>query len=101
MAPRPVPGNPDDVIGYVRCSTKAQAESGLGLAAQVEAIEDACARNGWNLVAIERDAGKSGKAMTNRAGLARAVARIEAGEAGAIVAAKLDRLSRSVADFAN
>ena len=53
---------------------------------------------GWTLVAVHEDA-LSGKSL-DRPGLAAALAAVEAGEAGGIVVAKLDRLSRSLKDFA-
>jgi DNA invertase Pin-like site-specific DNA recombinase len=97
---RSTPGSPTDVVGYVRVSTREQSDSGLGLAAQRNAIEAECVRRGWRLVAVEADEGKSGKSVSNRPGLTAALARIDRGEAGMLVAAKLDRLSRSVLDFA-
>lgn len=87
------------VVGYVRVSTDEQAESGLGLAAQRSAIEAECQRRGWTLAAIHEDA-LSGKSM-NRPGLAAALQAVESGNASAIVVAKLDRLSRSLRDFAD
>jgi DNA invertase Pin-like site-specific DNA recombinase len=94
------PGPSTSVVGYVRVSSREQADSGLGIEAQDHAIRAECERRGWHLVRIERDAGKSGKTMRNRPGLARALGLIESGKAGTLVAAKLDRLSRSVLDFA-
>lgn len=88
------------VIGYTRCSTTEQGRSGLGLAAQREAIEDACKRSAWTLVDVVEDVA-SGKSMRKRDGLARALTAVESGSVEGIVAAKLDRLSRSVLDFAH
>ena len=88
------------VVGYVRVSTAEQANSGAGLAAQREAIEAAAQRRGWVLVSILEDAGTSGKSTKGRTALAAAIALIEAGGADALVVAKLDRLSRSMLDFA-
>lgn len=87
-------------VGYVRVSTTEQADSGAGLAAQRATIEAAAAAKGWQLVAIHEDAGVSGKALTGRGGMAAALATVAAGQADVIVAAKLDRFSRSVTDFA-
>jgi DNA invertase Pin-like site-specific DNA recombinase len=87
------------VVGYVRVSTDEQAVSGLGLAAQRAAIEAECARRGWTLVATHEDA-LSGKNMV-RPGLTAALAAVESDVASAIVVAKLDRLSRSLSDFAS
>lgn len=89
-----------DVVGYVRVSTAEQADSGLGLEAQRAAIEAECQRRSWRLVEVFEDAGASGKSMGGRAGLTRALRAVRKGEAAALVVAKLDRLSRSLLDFA-
>ena len=86
------------VFGYVRCSTAEQAASGNGLAAQEAAIRAECERRGWTLLEVIRDEGESGKSL-DRPGLSSALERIAAAEATGLVAAKLDRLSRSVVDF--
>jgi DNA invertase Pin-like site-specific DNA recombinase len=80
-------------------STDEQAVSGLGLAAQRAAIDAECARRGWTLVAVHEDA-LSGKNL-DRSGMTAALAAVESGAASAIVVAKLDRLSRSLGDFAS
>lgn len=87
-------------FGYIRVSTAEQADSGAGLDAQRRAIETACAAKDWELIAVVEDAGVSGGSLSRRPGMAEALARLGAGEADVIVAAKLDRFSRSVADFA-
>jgi DNA invertase Pin-like site-specific DNA recombinase len=56
-------------------------------------------RRSWQLLTIYEDASASGKSL-NRPGLAAALAAVEDGDASAIIVAKLDRLSRSVHDFA-
>lgn len=89
------------VVGYIRVSTGEQAESGAGLAAQRATIEGEADRRGWQLVAVHEDAGISGKSMTGRAGLDAALLAVEGSEAEVLVVAKLDRLSRSLLDFAN
>jgi DNA invertase Pin-like site-specific DNA recombinase len=87
-------------FGYVRVSTDQQSESGAGLAAQRHTIESEATRRGWQLVDVAIDAGFSGKTMANRPALAAALTAVEGGDADVLVVAKLDRLSRSVADFA-
>ena len=87
------------VIGYVRVSTTEQADSGAGLDAQRAAIVAECARKGWTLAAIHEDAGYSAKNL-DRPALAVALDTLERGTARALVVAKVDRLSRSVLDFA-
>jgi len=87
------------VIGYVRVSTNDQAESGAGLDAQRNAIMAEVARRGWDLVEIIEDAGVSAKNL-DRPGIKRALSTVATGGADLLLAAKLDRLSRSVKDFA-
>lgn len=87
-------------IGYVRVSTTEQSESGLGLEAQRQAIRAEAERQGWELVAIHEDAGASGKAMSGRTGLQNALQAVREQGDGVLVVAKLDRLSRSMVDFA-
>lgn len=88
------------VVGYTRVSTSEQADNGNGLAAQRAAIEAACERKGWELVTVLEDRGLSGKSRKDRKALEAAVAMCEAGAVQALVTAKLDRLSRSIIDFA-
>lgn len=84
----------------MRCSTSQQSASGLGLAAQEGAIRAHCERSGWDLVDVVHDDGASAKDL-QRPGLRLALERIAAGEATGLVASRLDRLSRSVVDFAS
>lgn len=86
------------VIGYLRVSTREQADSGAGLAAQRSAIESEAARRGWEVRWIE-DAGVSGKSL-RRDGITEALRLLKRREASTLVVAKLDRLSRSTQDFA-
>jgi DNA invertase Pin-like site-specific DNA recombinase len=90
------------VVAYVRVSTDEQASSGAGLDAQRAAIAAEAERRGWNVVAWTADEGISGgKGVEYRPGLAAAIDVVEAGEAAALIAAKLDRISRSVLDTAS
>lgn len=93
--------NPIRVVGYVRVSTTEQADSGLGIEAQRLAISAEVARRGWLAVAEKADLGYSGQGVTGRPGLQEALGLLASGQADALVVAKLDRLSRSLLDFAN
>lgn len=87
-------------VGYVRVSTEEQAVSGLGLEAQRIAITSEAARRGYVLAGTYEDAGVSGSIRPNRrAGLQAALLALRDGEASALIAAKVDRLSRSSFDF--
>jgi len=88
-----------ELLGYVRVSTDDQAATGHGLDAQEAAITEACAQRGWVLADLLRDEGESGKDL-DRPALRIALQGIASGDASGLVVAKLDRLSRSVADFA-
>lgn len=88
------------VVGYDRVSTLHQAENGGSMDAQRERIRAEVERRGWELVEIIEDPARSGKNM-RRPGMDRALEMVAAGEADAIVATKVDRVSRSVADFAD
>jgi DNA invertase Pin-like site-specific DNA recombinase len=87
------------LLGYARVSTDDQAATGYGLEAQEAAIRDACAQRGWTLTDLLRDEGESGKSL-DRPALRQVLEGIASGDASGLLVAKLDRLSRSVADFA-
>lgn len=86
------------VLGYVRVSSEEQTASGAGLEAQRQAIVAECERRGWQLVEVIEDGGFSAKDL-KRPGIQEALRVLKEGDAKALVAAKLDRLSRSMIDF--
>jgi DNA invertase Pin-like site-specific DNA recombinase len=83
-------------LGYVRVSTDEQHASGGGLAAQRAAIKAECERRGWELLGILGEGAGASSATLERAGLQRALERLDRHEADVLVVAKLDRLSRSL-----
>lgn len=87
------------VIGYVRVSTDEQGESGAGIEAQRVAITAECERRGWQLLNVAEDPGYSAKDL-RRPGIQAALEALSRHQADGLVAAKLDRLSRSMIDFA-
>src|SRR6266540_2019094 len=89
-----------NAVAYVRVSTSEQADSGAGLEAQRAAICSEATRRGFYLVGVYEDAGASGKSVSGRPGLQQALEALESGQAEALIVAKLDRLSRSLLDFA-
>ncbi len=98
---KPPHRDPARVVGYIRVSTDEQASSGAGLAAQRTAIDGECQRRGWALLAIHEDAAVGGGSLAGRQGLLEALEAVATGVADTLVVAKLDRLTRSVLDFAN
>lgn len=85
-------------IGYVRVSSEEQAREGVSMAAQEAKIRSYCELYDLDLVHLIVDAGQSAKTL-NRPGLQEALTMLDEGQAGALVIAKLDRLTRSVADW--
>lgn len=86
-------------IGYVRVSSEEQAASRAGLDGQRKTIIAEVERRGWELVEIVEDAGYSAKNL-DRPGIQRALSMLQgrSRQADALMVAKLDRLSRSIAD---
>ena len=88
-----------NAIGYVRCSTQEQADSGLGLTAQAESIRAYCAMKKLVLVEIIDDPGVSGgKPLADRAGGKQLLERIKKRKADAVVLLRLDRMFRNAGD---
>jgi DNA invertase Pin-like site-specific DNA recombinase len=86
------------VYGYVRVSSEEQGSSGLGLAAQRRRLEEEAERRGWSLELVEEVG--SGASMAKRPALGRVLEACRRGEAAGVVVTRVDRLSRSLADFA-
>jgi DNA invertase Pin-like site-specific DNA recombinase len=84
---------------YVRVSSREQEASGLGLAAQKHALSAAAAQRGWTLehVAVEV---QSGATLRKRPVLRHLLEDLDAGRYDALIVSRLDRLARSVGDFA-
>jgi DNA invertase Pin-like site-specific DNA recombinase len=80
-------------IGYIRCSTKRQGISGLGLDAQRQAIAEFCAQRGLRVLCefVDVESGKN----DDRAELQKALAKCKA-TGSLLVIARLDRLARKV-----
>lgn len=86
-------------IGYVRVSTEKQADVGVSLEAQTAKIRAMAVVQGAELVDVLIDAGESAKSL-RRPGMARLLELVDAGAVDTVIIAKLDRLTRSVADLA-
>jgi DNA invertase Pin-like site-specific DNA recombinase len=83
------------IVGYLRVSTAGQAENGHSIDSQRGAISREADRRGWEILWVEDAA--SGKDL-ERPGMTYALHLT--GQTTGIVASRLDRLSRSVLDFA-
>ena len=90
---------PMKAIGYVRVSTEKQADFGISLEAQTEKVRAMAVVQEAVLVDVVIDAGESAKSL-HRPGMARLLALVDAGAVDVVIIAKLDRLTRSVADLA-
>lgn len=90
------------VVGYVRVSTEEQAAGGLGLEAQQAKIRGYCDLYELDLVAVLSDPGFSGKSL-DRPAMREALdlLRRRKDPVDGLVLAKLDRLTRSVADWSS
>jgi DNA invertase Pin-like site-specific DNA recombinase len=87
------------VVGYTRVSLDEQGERGIGLAAQRAAITAEAEARGWEIVEFVEDSGYSGRDF-NRPGISQVLKLLRTKKADALLVAKLDRLSRSLLDFA-
>jgi DNA invertase Pin-like site-specific DNA recombinase len=90
-----------NAIGYLRVSTGRQADSGAGLDAQRRAILSEAGRRGWAATDVQFIEETATGANARRPGLELARQALAGGDAGALVVSKMDRLSRSLLDFAS
>jgi DNA invertase Pin-like site-specific DNA recombinase len=94
-----------NTLAYIRVSTDEQDASGHGQDAQASDVDAYVERKGWTLTETYQDVA-SGKTLAKRPGLKAALERLEdkslnGSRPQALVVAKLDRLSRSMLDFAS
>jgi DNA invertase Pin-like site-specific DNA recombinase len=89
------------IVAYIRVSTASQGKSGLGIAAQREAIQRFAEAEGAVVIAehAEIETGKGSDALERRPQLSAALATARMHKCPVVVA-KLDRLSRDVAFIA-
>lgn len=86
-------------IGYMRVSTEEQGDSRAGLESQEALIREEVGRRNMELVDLRFDVA-SGGSMRKRDQLGSTLRDLTDGKADILIVAKLDRLSRSVLDFA-
>lgn len=84
------------ILGYIRTSTNEQTN---GLEAQRARLEQEAAARAWDMEIVEEHA--SGKTLARRPMLKSALARLGVHEFSGLAVVKLDRLARSVLDFAS
>ena len=87
-------------IGYVRVSTEDQSTNGVSLDSQEEKIRAYCVAKDFNLTEVIRDEGFSGKNL-QRPGIQGLIASCNRKEFDVVIVYKLDRLARSVKQFAH
>jgi DNA invertase Pin-like site-specific DNA recombinase len=86
-------------ILYTRVSLAKQVEHGASLPAQEAALVAEATRRGWDYVLMAEE-GKSAKNVSGRPVLQEAMRLLDAHKADVLMAVRLDRVSRSVSDFA-
>lgn len=90
---------PIRAVGYIRVSTDGQGERGYGLDAQRSLIKEEAERRGWVLERVYVDVA-SGRSTKRRPEFNEMLWALSQHEADVLIVAKLDRLSRSLLDFA-
>lgn len=88
----------DLAVGYVRVSTREQADSGLSLELQGKAIGDYCKYNKIRLYCLISDPGESGKDL-NRSGIRKVIQMCSNRQISHVVVYKMDRLTRRTMDL--
>lgn len=86
-------------VGYARVSTSEQADSGLSIEYQKRKIRAQAEVSDLHLSEILIDAGHTAKHL-RRPAMTELLARVASGQVDVIIIAKLDRLTRSIADLA-
>jgi DNA invertase Pin-like site-specific DNA recombinase len=94
-----VRGNrPVSAIGYVSADDVARIDD-PELKHQAAAIDDFCARRGWELVTLVRDVQPAKGRALDRPSLGYAIERLDRADNSALIVTELARLCRSVADL--
>ena len=86
---------------YTRVSTEDQAREGFSLPEQRERLEAFCKFKDYEIYDYYEDAGISAKTGNKRPEFDRMFEDVKSGKINAVVALKLDRISRSVRDWEN
>ena len=86
------------VIGYVRVSSLVQKEKGNSIPNQIEKIESYCKLNGYDLVDILKDDGRSGMSKSKRKDYIKLIDIMEDRNIGGVVVNDLSRIGRKMSD---
>ena len=84
-------------VVYCRVSTEDQAREGISLETQVKVCSEAAVKEGFKVVSVLRDEGKSGGTM-NRAGMQEVIRLVTGNLVEAVYAIHTDRIARNVID---
>lgn len=85
---------------YVRVSTAEQRDHGLSVDSQIDALQEYCHSQGYEVVEIYNDAGFSArKSYKKRPAMQKMIVDCQAGKIDLIIMTKLDRFFRSVKDY--
>lgn len=87
-------------FGYIRASTNRQVDEGASLPSQERLIRQAASARGWDIEIVAEEARSAGS-LRGRPALQEALDRLDRGHAQALLALRLDRISRSVRDLAD
>lgn len=93
--------NSEIALLYARVSTQMQVNDGVSLDVQERQLEQAASLAGYTNVELVREEGRSGKSISGRPALTKALKRLDSGEAKALFVTRIDRLARSTKDFLN
>lgn len=88
-------------ILYSRVSTQLQVNDGVSLDVQERQLIQAAELAGFTDYELVREEGRSGKSISGRPALTKALKRLDSGEAKALFVTRIDRLARSTKDFLN
>jgi site-specific DNA recombinase len=86
--------------GYARVSTDEQSKNGLSIDVQVEMCKKAMIEDGYEVLDVFRDEGKSGGTL-NRAGIKEIIRLVEEEKINAVYTIHSDRIARNTLDYLN
>lgn len=85
-------------VGYIRVSTEEQVKEGISLDNQEARIRAFATAKGWDLIAIYRDAGRSGKSL-RRPEIQALIENAKAKKFDVVIVYRVDRLTRKQRDL--